>query len=324
MDKLRVALVGLGDAGGHHARALAATPEVAWTAICARSSETLKRFRQRCPVAESAVDVRGLPALLAAGVCDAVVLATPDGLHAEQVVACAEAGLHVLVEKPLALSRGDALRAVEVCRRHSRVLAVGHHLRHHPGHLEVYQRLNALVGTLRRVVAEWAWPDPAVGGWRAQGKQASSWSLAALGTHGIDLGMWLARSSQVMAMTELLGWEGPVDASHELSFSLEGGAQVHVAGSVRYRALSRLTLVGDLGEVECRGTLGARGAGTILHRRLREEPTPVAFEPADPYAAQLRAFVRAAQSGQQDEEQLAAAIANTTLIERVLQHAQSA
>jgi predicted dehydrogenase len=56
---------------------------------------------------------------------EAVFLATPHSVHVGQVVAAAEAGKHVWCEKPLALTRQEARRAVEACRRAGVVLATG-------------------------------------------------------------------------------------------------------------------------------------------------------------------------------------------------------
>jgi predicted dehydrogenase len=46
---------------------------------------------------------------------------------------------------------------------------------------------------LRSIYIRWAWPDPATDGWRAKGNQARFWSLAALGTHCIDLALFFTR-----------------------------------------------------------------------------------------------------------------------------------
>ena len=72
----------------------------------------------------------------------AVVLATPHSLHADQIVAVANAGKHVFCEKPLALKGADAARAVDACRRAGVVLGVGQNKRFWPCMVE-----------LRRVVA---------------------------------------------------------------------------------------------------------------------------------------------------------------------------
>ena len=314
---MRVALVGLGDAGMHHARALAAAAGVEWTAICARSTDSVERFA-RARVAEggtvpdSVERVAGLDRLLEADLCDAVILATPDALHAEQIVACASAGVSVLVEKPLALNVADARRAVDACRQRGVSLGVGYHLRHHAGHRRVHSQLAAL-GALKRIAIRWAWPDPAVDGWRARGALASTWSLAALGTHGIDLAMWLAGSSEVVEHAALLHPSDGVDQASELSFRLGNGVLVHVSASVTHRAPSIVRITGESGEIVCERTLGARGGGHIS-----SADTTVEFTPTHPYTEQLEAFARRVASvhagSEPDPEPLAAALANVALI----------
>jgi len=63
---------------------------------------------------------------------EAVVLATPHSLHAEQIVAAAHAGKHVFCEKPLSLKRADAERAVKACLDAKRVIGVGQNKRFWP------------------------------------------------------------------------------------------------------------------------------------------------------------------------------------------------
>jgi predicted dehydrogenase len=67
----------------------------------------------------------------------AVVLATPHSLHAEQIIASAEARKPVFCEKPLALTRDDAARAIDACRRHGVVLALGENNRFWPNMQEM-------------------------------------------------------------------------------------------------------------------------------------------------------------------------------------------
>jgi predicted dehydrogenase len=72
----------------------------------------------------------------------AVVLATPHSLHTDQIVAAARAGKAVFCEKPLALNKADAVRAVAACEQAGIVLGVGTNKRFWPSMRE-----------LRRVVA---------------------------------------------------------------------------------------------------------------------------------------------------------------------------
>ncbi len=317
---LRVALVGLGDAGGHHARALLAQDErVTFAAIAAHSQAGVDRFREQFPIARDLPSFLSLGALLNANVCDAVILATPDALHVEHALMSVAAGVHVLVEKPLALTSSDARQLQEHVARHDRTVNVGYHLRHHAGHVRIKAQLADMIGAPRKVAIEWAWPDPATSGWRARGQLARSWSLAALGTHGIDLALWFLDAVEIERHASLLKMAGDLDTAHEVTFEA-GGALVHVAGSITYRARSRVTLIGTEGEITCRGTLGARGDGEIWHKRGRTDPVAVAFDPVHPYTAQLSAFAQAA--AKRSRYNLVREITNVTLIEEMFSNAQ--
>ena len=294
---MRFGLVGLGDAGAHHARALAALTaagRVELVAVCARDASKLQQRRAALNLPGAVRALPSLDALLDADLCDAVILATPDGLHADQVVACAERGLHVLVEKPLALALPGAQRAVQAAKLRGVRLAVGYHLRHHAAHQLVISQREAWIGPLRALSLRWAWPDPATHGWRARGQDARFWSLAALGTHALDLCQWSAASAirRVSGLTVPLLSEG-VDQAAELTVEFASGVLAHISVAVTHRALPRVLWVGDRGEIECIATLGARGDGEIWHRPLRQPAQPIPFVGHDPYLAQLAAFVDA-------------------------------
>lgn len=295
---LRVGLVGLGDAGAHHARAcavLASEGALALNALCARDASKAAAFRDTLGLPKALPIFAGLPELLAADVCDAVVLATPDGAHAEQVVLAAGAGVAVLVEKPLALSRLDGERAIAAARAANVALEVGYHLRHHPAHEAMHKLLAERVGDLHSILVRWAWPDPAVDGWRARGEGARFWSLAALGTHGIDLALWLG-GGELDAVSGLTVPARGIDRAAEVTLRV-GDVLAHVSVSVAHRALSRVIVSGSAGELEAQGTLGARGTGELWQRAPRGAPEAVAFSAESPYVRQLRAFAARAKSG---------------------------
>jgi predicted dehydrogenase len=312
---LRVALVGTGDAGRHHARALAsveAQGRLTWSAICARDATRVAAFRTELAVPDTVPTFASLEALIDARACDAVILATPDGIHAEQVERAARAGLHVLVEKPLALTRDDGMRAVASARVSGVCLAVGYHLRHHAAHRLAMARLGELVGKVRTVHVRWAWPDPATDGWRAKGEGARFWSLAALGTHAIDLAMWIT-GAVPGDVTVLLEPAAAIDRAAEVTMRL-GDVLGHVSVSVAHRAISRVIVSGDLGEIEAVGTLGARGDGELWHRAARQAAVAIAFEAENPYAEQLRDFVTRAPRGFESDPAL---LANLDVLDRI-------
>jgi predicted dehydrogenase len=312
---LSIGLVGLGDAGGHYGRALAelhVLGELRWSGIAARSPASVARFRQAVNVPAGVSDCAGLDGLLDHG-CDAVVLATPDGLHAAQVRRCAAAGVHVLCEKPLALAGADARAAAAACKSAKVSLQVGYHLRHHAGHRRLHARAAEWLGPLTNVAVAWAWPDPGVDGWRARADNARYWSLAALGTHGIDLAQWLI-GAPISEAGGVTSWRDGVDVAATTALRFESGAHATIWSSVSHRATRRLIVTGERGAIECVDTLGARGAGDMWLRRNREAAERIEFVQVNPYLAQLRAFIAAiaagAHGGGHD------AIANIDTIER--------
>src|SRR5207247_4185628 len=98
---MRVGLVGCGKVGTIHAAALAATPEAQFVGACDALPERAAAFAARYGVRA----FTDLPALLRE--VEAVVIGTPHPLHAEPAILAAEAGVHALVEKPLAASLAD-------------------------------------------------------------------------------------------------------------------------------------------------------------------------------------------------------------------------
>jgi predicted dehydrogenase len=296
---LHIGLVGLGDAGRQHARALAeldAAGVCKWTAVCGRESDRVDDFCRSAAVPEHTRRFVDFEALLDAGLCDAVILATPDDLHAQQLRRCATRGVHALVEKPLATSLSDARSAIELARSCRTVVRVGYHLRHHRGHQRVKAECEALIGPIRRIDIHWAWPDLNHAGWRAQGR-GRFWSLAALGIHGIDLVRWLL-GQEPRRLTYMLQPPMAIDRAAELTLGFRH-ASAHIGVSIEYCSPSRVVIVGERGEIECLDTLGSRGAGEIHVRGLGDAPTrTLEFEPADPHRAQLEAFIGDIQGGE--------------------------
>jgi len=119
--RIRVAVVGCGRISANHFdsfEAHAADCEV--VAVCDSEPDALARAVART----GAKGFRSLDELLAGSDADLVVLATPSGLHALQAIACADAGRHVVTEKPMATRWEDGKAMVAACDRADRHLFV--------------------------------------------------------------------------------------------------------------------------------------------------------------------------------------------------------
>ena len=126
MTKLRVAVVGAGRLGGFHAQKLAARNDVELSAVVDPIEENRNRVAAECHT-EPKADHAGLFEHI-----DAAVIAAPTQLHYRIARKFLESGIHLLVEKPLCTTRGEADELVLIARRTNAVLQVGHVERFNP------------------------------------------------------------------------------------------------------------------------------------------------------------------------------------------------
>lgn len=122
---------------------------------------------------------------------EAVVLATPHSLHAEQVVRVAAAGKPVFCEKPLALRRADAERAVAACRAAGVALAVGQNKRFWPSMVELRRVVaSGALGRILHIEGHYSNENSAVNfaAWRDSPEESPGGGLTGTGIHLLD---WL-------------------------------------------------------------------------------------------------------------------------------------
>src|SRR3954467_6834167 len=107
MSKLGIAIIGTGGITlQNHLPGLALCPDVNVTALCDSDPATLEKAKAACPKAITFADYREA---LAGKNADAVIIATPNFVHAPIAMAAISAGKHVLCEKPIGMNFGEAL-----------------------------------------------------------------------------------------------------------------------------------------------------------------------------------------------------------------------
>jgi predicted dehydrogenase len=124
----KVGLAGLGYWGPNLARNFDELAELAW--LCDLSDEQRARFSSRYREARLTAD---FDEMLADDSLEAVIVATPVITHFDLAKRALEAGKHVLVEKPPALTGGEVEELVVIAEEQGRVLMPGHLLLYHPG-----------------------------------------------------------------------------------------------------------------------------------------------------------------------------------------------
>lgn len=148
---MRVCVAGAAGAFGmKHLDALANIDGVTVTSVVGRD-ENIEAFAKERKIGHWTTD---LAESLARSDVDAVILSTPTQLHADQAVACMEAGKHVLVEIPMADSLADSIRVVETQKKTGKVAMAGHVRRFNPSHQWVHNKIEAGELKLQQLVAQ--------------------------------------------------------------------------------------------------------------------------------------------------------------------------
>jgi predicted dehydrogenase len=143
---LKLAVVGAGIMGAHHCRIAASLPDVE-LAYVVDPDEVRGRALADNLVAHYLPDIAEL-----AGRVDAAILAAPSEFHADLGVRLFEAGLDVLVEKPIAMTVEESHRLIDAAARHDRILMVGHVERFNPAVVELQRLVDDLIHVdIRRV-----------------------------------------------------------------------------------------------------------------------------------------------------------------------------
>ncbi|MFQ6028565.1 MAG: Gfo/Idh/MocA family protein [Dehalococcoidia bacterium] len=128
---------------------------------------------------------------------DAVYIATPNHLHASQITLAAQAGKHVLVEKPIATTVAEGIEVVRAARNRGICLGVGFELRQHPGRIEAKRLIaEGVLGTVALAQSQFgsgvrglAQPVPRSGHsewWTAPEMAGGAFAMMALGIHCVD------------------------------------------------------------------------------------------------------------------------------------------
>lgn len=228
--------------------------------------------------------------ILADPTIDAVVLATPHTQHVAAVVAAAAAGKAVFCEKPLALSRDGAARAVGACRDAGVVLGIGTDKRHFPAIAEVARLAdNGELGPLLHVEGHFS-NEVAAGfaAWRDSFEETPAGGMTGTGIHVLDALTRIAGPVRRIH-AQLLSRKPPPDPRDSLAILLDfasgiGGTLAAVRSTPTFL---RVHAFGREGSAE------AIGRNEIVVRKSGVEPVRRKFPPADTVQINLEAFADA-------------------------------
>lgn len=251
----------------------------------------------------------------------AVYIATPAHLHLAQIRACAEAGKHVLCEKPLTLSVTEAREAVAACAANGVLLQEGYMMKFHGAHQAIRRLIEQ--GRLGKIVYIRAqlscWYPPIPGAWRQDPAKGGGGSLIDMATHLYDLLDYFAGPiRRVVAFTgNLVQAYASEDSATTLLELADGGhATVDTFFCVPDEASrTRLEIYGSRGSIFTEGTIGQSTGGAIegilglgdatydaaQNKDVARTFQPIPFEPVNPYTAECATFADCILTGRPPE-----------------------
>jgi predicted dehydrogenase len=252
MQRVRFAVIGVGGMGVAHATLIQRIEQTELVAVCAASEARTRQVAQQFGV-PGFTDYREI---LGSGQVDAVLVATPHPLHAEVAEAAFQNGVHVLCEKPLAVSIAEARRMVSSAKQHGCLLGVMLQMRTLRPFRVAKRAVEAgIVGNLVRVhlIATWcrnqAYYDSAA--WRGTWVGEGGGVLINQAPHHLDLLCWLAGTPrQVFAQTRTRYHRIEVEDEAFALLEYPNGAHGYVYVSVNEMPPTRrLEVVGEGGKV---------------------------------------------------------------------------
>jgi predicted dehydrogenase len=294
---IHIGLIGCGGISRAHARGYLAHPDLARVTAVADVADAAAAERAAQLDATAYRDYRDL---LADDAVDAVDICLPHHLHANAIVAAAEAGKHVLCEKPLCLTTAEADRIRRAVDAAGVTLMCAHNNLYLPAVAQARELLDA--GALGRVY-ELRTTDcfrsdfrPDTMGWRADRRTSGGGELIDTGYHPTYLLLYLASDAPTdvtaMLSTHRLSFMDGEDSARVL-VRFAGGALGELVTSWAYSPppyAEKFSVVGE------RGSLWSDG--TALHQQIDGAAPVVTEHPAvDATAAEIAAFATCLRDG---------------------------
>jgi predicted dehydrogenase len=314
-----VAAIGIGTWGRTLADASRRGGGLSIVACTSRSADNRAAFART----HGCRDLPSVDAVLADPEVEGVVITTPHSAHAEQIVAAAQAGKHVFVDKPFTLSVADARRATEACRRAGVVLAVGHQRRRQPASRALKRLLDdKALGRVAQVEgnfsADGGFALVIPGKWRSVPEETPGGAMTNLGLHHVDTYQYLVGPIvRVMAMSRQVALTGvSIHDATSILFEFASGSLGYLGTSwVHANRTSMLTLHGT----EAQAWHEADGAHLFVARRGQPERSAVPLTPVDTLVEELEEFARCVREKTRPEVGGEEGTANVAVLEAIVE-----
>jgi predicted dehydrogenase len=256
MKSVRLGIIGLGNIGSHHADYLLAgkIKRCELKAVSDASTEKLVSYQQRgLRIFDSGRE------MIASGDVDAVIISTPHYQHTTLGIAALQAGLHVMVEKPISAHKADAERLIAVRRQHPRqVFAAMFQMRAESRYAKIKKLIaGGDLGQIVRfswIITEWFRTEAyyASSGWRATWKGEGGGVLINQCLHQLDMLQWLLGMPARVRSFVQLGRFHHIEVEDNVTAYMEfpnAATGVFISNTGEAPGANRLEIVGEMGQL---------------------------------------------------------------------------
>ncbi|MGH2631569.1 MAG: Gfo/Idh/MocA family protein [Actinomycetota bacterium] len=320
MENVRLGVVGLGWFGGMLAGAAQGTGLADVVACYSRSAERRSAFAETygCRAVGELDEMLGDPGV------DGVVLATPHSTHVDLAVRCAEAGKHVFVEKPLALTAAGSRRAAEAAERAGVVLQAGHNRRRQPANRRIKAMIDAgELGTvlqLEGMHSASGGHKPELPAWRSDPAECPHGGMTALGVHTVDtFHYFMGPAKRVTAFTSRITGLRDLDDATSVLMEYEGGELASINTTYFSPPVVTLSVFGT----DAAAWNEEDGARLYVQSRTDPIRTEQQVDTIDTIADELAEFARCIQEGTRPETGVRAAIEVGAVLDAITQSVES-
>jgi len=254
MNKVRIGIIGMGNIGQFHTDYLlqGKVSRAELVAVCSPSPEKLGKFAPLAVYGDAGELIRS-------GTVDAVLVATPHYQHTTLGIQALQAGLHVMIEKPISAHKADAERLLEAhSQKPGLVMGAMFQLRTEPRYLKIKKLIESgELGELVRVnwiITDWYRTEAyyASGGWRATWKGEGGGVLLNQCLHNLDTLQWLCGMPKIVRGFCSLGRYHNIEVEDDVTAYMEfgnGATGVFVTSTGEAPGTNRLEIAGTMGRV---------------------------------------------------------------------------
>jgi predicted dehydrogenase len=270
MDKVRIGMIGTGNIAHAHARRLQQSSDAEIVALADPSEASREKLRERFGL-KGAAEFADYKNMLEEAELDAVIICSPHTLHFQQAMDALDAGLHVLLEKPMVCASSEARELIGRAKSAGKLLQVSYQRHCMPQFMYIRSAIaEGTIGKLTSITAELYqdWRDSQKGTWRQNPKLSGGGMLMDSGSHIIDVLLWTTglTPQSVTAQIDCAGAPVEINSFAAIRFAEGALASLNVVGKADKGIFEEsYVFIGENGTIYYNN-------GKILLRKSGEQP----------------------------------------------------